>query len=480
VAHDEESMPIADASRRMATALVDEVRDADPLLLAVNGIDLVPAFVQVLFTTLRSGTVTHRNRRALVARWGRLPAAAAAGFGGRRPRRGDVLMLVLARVHQQLFASVAEVLAREHPPPLIREIAAGRAGRDRRLGSLPHLARTYLPHSAYGALARIADPWRFPRATRSWTSMVETPNSDIRAAAHDSLLRLAIEAARLDATLAEVRPRLAIAYDEIDAWGRLLAAASRTRGIPSLDLPHAEAVDVAAIRGAAYDVMAVFGPRAANVLAAANVSARVVQVGAARFDGLIHQRKREMTSPLRIVLAGQYLGGSMTEAVSIAVLDAALAAARAIAPSVVQVLPHPMESPARWERLLGSRPPPRGVDARVEREAELQSLLPGAAMLVTGWSNSVYEATLSGVPSITVHVLGGAAPMPFAEEGIAVEARTPSQAADLGARLIDPMAREQLLTGATAALQQHLGPIDGRATERTAKVVSELLASGPP
>ena len=98
------------------------------------------------------------------------------------------------------------------------------------------------------------------------------------------------------------------------------------------------------------------------------------------------------------------------------------------------------------------------------------------ALLVTGWSNSVYEAVLAGVPALTVHLLEGEAPMPFATEGIAAEARTPGDAAALARELTSAGPREAALARARTGLAAHLGALDGGATARTAGLVARAVA----
>ena len=117
---------------------------------------------------------------------------------------------------------------------------------------------------------------------------------------------------------------------------------------------------------------------------------------------------------------------------------------------------------------------PASVDVRIEERGGLHALLPGAALLVTGWSNSVYESILAGVPAITVHLLDGEPPMPFAAEGIAAEARSPLDAARLARELIADGTREAAITVARRALTDHLGPLDGAAAQRTAHLVARF------
>ena len=98
-------------------------------------------------------------------------------------------------------------------------------------------------------------------------------------------------------------------------------------------------------------------------------------------------------------------------------------------------------------------------------------------LLVTGWSNTVFEAALRGVPSLTINATRGAAPMPFAEEGLSEGAMDPESAADLARRFLEEDFRAAAVARARERLPEHLGPQDGHAAERAADLV-EAAAQG--
>jgi hypothetical protein len=297
----------------------------------------------------------------------------------------------------------------------------------------------------------------------------------MRGIAGDAITRLGIEAIRLDAAVRAARPRVLVTYDEVDAWGRLLTAIAGRHGVPVVDLPHAEAVDVDAIRGVDYAAMGTFGPRAASVLQAAGVpSERIAVVGPARFDRLVHAASAPIDRPPRVLLAAQYRGRAMTHELRSTILAAAAAAADAIGGDV-ELLPHPTEAAASWEPAVTARRSPAGPAIRIVSDAGLHDRLRGAALLMTGWSNSVYEAVLAGVPAITVHPDPGEPPMPFAREGISTQARSVEEAAVAATRLVRDPGRSEALARAQPSLADHLGPLDGRATARTADLVARFL-----
>ena len=276
-------------ARALAATMAADLKTTPGGPLDFGDIDLRPAVEQVLFATLRAGSVPRDGlrRRALAAVRG--PAAAIAalrGTGAVQP--ADVLVLLLAGVHRSLFAPVAGALSRSHPEIEVMQVTAGRAARDHRLADLPTAAGQMTARAGLNVLAHRVDRRALARSTHSWDALVGSEEAGaLRRLASDTIVRLAVEAARIDAAVAAVQPRVVAVYDEIDVWGRLLAAAAHRHGAVAVDLPHAEAVDVEAIRGGGYDLMGVYGPRAATVVEAAGVPPeRIEVVGPAGFDAL--------------------------------------------------------------------------------------------------------------------------------------------------------------------------------------------------
>jgi hypothetical protein len=178
-------------------------------------------------------------------------------------------------------------------------------------------------------------------------------------------------------------------------------------------------------------------------------------------------------SPRRILVAAQYVQGLMTIAGLEACHRAALAAAAAVAPAQVIVVPHPLQPRNLIEGIVAGFADPPGVAVRVEHSHGLHALLDGAWLLATGWSNSVFEAALRRVPSIMVdpeHL----SPVSYAAEGLAIGVSTDAAAADAARALLDPGFREATLDRAAAALTEHLGPLDGRASERAARLILSM------
>jgi hypothetical protein len=114
-----------------------------------------------------------------------------------------------------------------------------------------------------------------------------------------------------------------------------------------------------------------------------------------------------------------------------------------------------------------------GVGVRLATTG-LHHELPGAWLLVTGWSNSVFEAAIAGVPAMTV-APPNVAPVDFASGGLSIDAADPAEAAGVALRLLDHDVHQAAVERARAALEPRLGSLDGRATRRAADLVRELI-----
>lgn len=472
----------ARAARDTARAVLRAARSASPELFSFEGIDLGPAAEQALFGRLRREAVTRRDGHPARARVRSLARVlwhgAASLVRHQRPRAGDVVVVVLQPAQARILGAVTnELSVRGLAPFLLFESHHRGAARGRRRaarlidqlrpGQVPALLR-YEARLARGLGA----------ATRSAAVATDamTAGRAERTLA-ESMGRIALYAACLDA-VGERRPALMATFNEIGRWARLLPEAARRHDVPSLDIAHAEAADAVAIQGIAYDRFAVFGPAAASVLREAGVDAsRIAEVGAPRFDALVARHPVPPSHPpstRRIVFASQWLTGRMSPDVKRRTIQAVLAAAGAVAPAELVVRLHPIERDDLVAQTLAGGTPP-GVVARIEREGDLYDTLDGAWLMATGWSNTVFEAALSNVPALAINATGGEPPTSFAQEQLALGATDERSAAAAASSLRDPDAWLSALAQARAALSHHLGPLDGRATQRLADLVVELV-----
>jgi hypothetical protein len=116
------------------------------------------------------------------------------------------------------------------------------------------------------------------------------------------------------------------------------------------------------------------------------------------------------------------------------------------------------------------------VRQRLAKAGTLHAELPGAFVLVSGPSNTVFEASLAGVPSILVDPRD-TDPGTFAADGLAIGVADGAAAGSAARSLRDSGFRAAVLQRAREASVPYLGPPDGRAAERTAELILEL--AGP-
>lgn len=474
----------AQTARATAQAIVRAARTTTPDLFVFDGIDLGPAAEQALFGRLRRHGATRRDGHPSLARLRSIARVLRHGVASlvrhQRPMAGDVVVVLLQPAQARILAAVTDELSRRGLRPFLLFESHHRAaarGRRRAARLIDQLRPDQVP-ALLRYEARLARGLRV--ATRS-TAAATDPDTARRAqrTLAESMGRIALYAACLDAVGAR-RPALMATFNEIGRWARLLPEAARRHDVPSLDIAHAEAADVVAMQGIRYDCFAVFGAAAASVLRQAGVeSSRIAPVGAPRFDALVARHSELPSSPpaeRRIVFASQWLTGRMSADVKRRTLRAAAAAAGAVAPAELVIRLHPIERDDVVAQVLAEGIPTRVV-ARIERDEDLYDTLDDAWLLITGWSNTVFEAVLSNVPALVINATGGPPPTPFAQERLALGATDEPSAAAAAASLLEPGAWLSALAEARAALSHHLGALDGRATQRLADVVAEL-ASG--
>ncbi len=476
-------------ARRLAANLVADVRSDGPELLFVDGVDIGPALEQQLFFALRDGTAGQPGvLRGVVeqatATVRRLATVAAALRPHRVPDSGDrpIVVLVRSPARAPILRLVGVELERLGGGPLaiVRVGAAARSGlpgfRSARLFDLldARMATDLVRRHGGPSLTAATQPWEARLGVESAAAM--------RLVAARELSRIALGALGLRSVVRHWSPSLLVGFDEVGTWSRILPAVARRGAIPSLNLPHAEAADPVAIAGAAYHRMAVYGARAAAILRAAGIDAeRIVETGAALFDPFIRTpgggaSSADPSGPRRVLFAAQYVQGAMTEAGLEACHVAALAVAAVSTPSELIVLPHPVEPPGLIAGIVARHPVPPGVTLRVARPGTLRELLDDAWLMMTCWSNSVFEAALRGVPTIMVDAFG-VSPVTYAREGLGIGVADAEGAAAAARALLDPAVRAQTAARARAVLPEHLGPLDGRASERTARLILSL--AGP-
>ncbi len=486
------AMDVPRHARDLAHGAVDALRVGGASALSFDGVDLSGAIEQQLFFAFRDGRPLATFTSALLAgqarSLGRTAAAMAAAAMPRRqrlPPPGGIVFLVRRAIHLEVVELIAARLRDLGGPPVVALLTNGAASTPtpsnvplRSLASLMHPSQIAIL-SAF-ELRGVADRRRLLRVLEAALGPTEARiASDV---VLDEVPRIALAAAALRSATLRLRPAVLGAFDEVGTWARILPAVGVCTGIPTIDVPHAEAADVAAICGAGYDRMAVYGPRAVRILEEAGIDpARIAVVGAPRFDPLaaLPGTGGPATAPRRVVYAAQYLAGALTPQVMRTSYAAALAVAGSLAPAELLIRPHPAKPATIVEPLVRASPPPEDVSVRIETQRTLPELLTGASAMVTAWSNSVFEAVLLGVPAITVVPPGVPQVVDFAHDGLALHASSPDEAASLAERLRDPQTAAAIVERARTAAERRIGPIDGGASERVARICMEMIdASG--
>lgn len=474
--------------RQRAREFVSALRLDHPDLLSHEGIDLAPALEQQIFFALRDARSPRRPMlRAHVAVLGAgAIAASVLGLGRKPPADGPIVALVRSPAQMAIVDEVDAQL-RQHSGRGIEPVRVGGATRfieaPRRRAS-PRLSDLLDVHLIPGLLEF---EWR---AVRRLPAAVGAWPAEARSAAIAELPRIALGVTGLTSLMRSWQPSIAIALDEIGTWARLLPPVASRWGIPSLDLPHAEAADAIAIAGIRYDRVAVYGARATEVMLAAGLPAdRIVEIGAPRFDPMVRAAHaatigsaRATTSgsiPVRrkVVYAAGYVTGAMTLDGLRRTASSAVAAASVLEPADLVVRPHPAARPEQIEHVLRQVPARPGVKVIVDRERTLAEVLPGADLLVTGWSNSVFEAAIAGVPAIIVVPEGIEAPIDLAGEGFGAAASDDATAAAAARILSTEATRDAAVAMARSALTQRIGALDGGAAARAAELIIEMKES---
>ena len=456
--------------RDLARAVVRKLEAQSPDTLRLGTIDLAGALEQALFAGLNRGFLPSSRLAALrsVARIAR--AVAVSRHMPRRRGTAKVIVVAQQPIHLTLFAPVDAELRRRGVASRTVDVNRAGAAADE---SLHHT----LSLGVVLALTRHA--LVVHRATRG-VRRAQPDEARLYGMARDAVLRLAVDAAHLDSIAARTRAECVVTFNEIGTWSRLGPAVARARGIPSVDLPHAEAANATAIEGLPHDAIGVYGPRSAEVMEQAGVPReRVHLVGPLRHDVLLGGAAAPVApvDPPRILYASQPerpQDPQLSREAKRAVYGAALAAAGAMAPCSLVIVPHPTEPVDELRALTADLEPPPGVTV-VHDGLGLHELLAGSALLVTATSQSVFDAAIVGVPAIMVHPVDGPSRVPYAAEGFAVEVRDANEAGAVAVRMLDPAASEAAVARARRALADRFGVVDGRAHVRAADLIEAAM-----
>jgi len=144
------------------------------------------------------------------------------------------------------------------------------------------------------------------------------------------------------------------------------------------------------------------------------------------------------------------------------------------------IKPHPQEVDLEAYHAL-ARERPEVVTFVAHGERPLAELIGECEVLITRFSTTAMEANLVGKLVLTVNLGGGRDQYPYAEEGGAVAARSCEEILPVLRRLLtDQVTRQRLAQSRRRFIERHVGPADGRATERIAAIIAERAARDTP
>jgi len=113
-------------------------------------------------------------------------------------------------------------------------------------------------------------------------------------------------------------------------------------------------------------------------------------------------------------------------------------------------------------------------------ERPLEDLIAECDVLVTRFSTTAMEGNLQHKPVLTVSPSGGRDRYPYAEDGGALGVYSCEQILPALRKLLtDDGTRERLASTRNQFIERHVGPVDGKATERIAAVIAKRAGEAP-
>jgi hypothetical protein len=263
------------------------------------------------------------------------------------------------------------------------------------------------------------------------------------------LQALAMEAERWRRFLESNRIGLVVVNEDLTPKPKTLVRVAQQLGIPTVVVQHGVYVHPTdAVLNA--DTMAAWGPATRRLLEGAGVAAeRIRVVGASRFDALADlvlrraRIRREVCRELRldpdrpvalftaqgVRQATRFPDCHVSPQENLELCRLAVRAAGQLPDTQLIVKYHVMEPHARLiEEILRSEG--LGGRARFLQHADIYRLLCAADVVMTGWSTTGLEAMALDIPLIVVRVRPQPYRMPYAQPGVALEARTVEELSD--------------------------------------------------
>ncbi|MGI5816735.1 MAG: CDP-glycerol glycerophosphotransferase family protein [Armatimonadota bacterium] len=284
------------------------------------------------------------------------------------------------------------------------------------------------------------------------------------------------------AALDALRPRALVSFNSYNDALAPGVLQSRHRGIPTICLQHG--IWGPLFRAGAllpHDDICIFGDYALEMLSPlASAHTTFAQTGHCMYDDLTRSvasgdiRQRLLGSRRHLVVATTQPIESRLMVNERRWWLRGLAMACAHCDAVLAIKPHPHEGEylrTRYEALAAELP--ETVRLVPHGEVPLSDLIAASDLLVTRFSTTTFEAALLGRPVMTVNLSGGPDQYPFADEGCALGVRDYDEIERALRRLLSRgEMRGGLAKSQLTFLRRHLGPRDGRSTERIARLIA--------
>ncbi len=410
-------------------------------------------------------------------------------LGRTRPR---VLLVSESIPIAHTFAVVEEALGRAGVGPTVRLDFSGGSPRVAGAGAV---VCSCGPH---GALGLRAGPFgaRWPDGLRALRSHQALRSEDAQdALALEGLIgylyasRFDAQARHLwaaDTALQVLQPEVILMGN--DRWwgGQTFVQLARRRGIPSVCVQDGLAGEHPSWWWLAADRMAATSEQVVQALVRHGVSPERCRVtGQPRYDLLARSGPDDERiartslgldpSTFAVLFAAQWMHGPDY-------VWGVVSALLAVPGIRVMLRPHPSDRRDLWDRLMREYGSER---VTLHRAGDSLSLVRACDALVTQHSTVVLEAALLGKAVITTEFGGLSGPAGMIADGIATQVRGLEQLTREVRRLATAAhaPRPKPSGSLPAAWRGLIGPVDGRAGDRVAELVAELLQrvpSGPP
>ncbi len=402
----------------------------------------------------------------------------------------DVVFAIVSATLTPIFEKVREALEREHDLRVLgvevplRGSAVGIGGR-----LLPHT--NLHAYSTPGMIARanleVCSSWRwqahFKRALSGFEELAGLPpgaRAVLLRRMHNALIRdlpAAMYHSRLWRRFLDiVQPRAVVSFNSYNPMLAPSILQAKARGIPTLDCQHGICGPLF-LAGTLlpYDDVLVFGEYSRDMLrriASPGTSFSITGHSPYDYRTLAVEVGSKTRANNPVVLATtQPIEKRLRLTEPCFWLEALADACEKLGAKLV-IKAHPQETDLELYRAL-ARARPDVVTFVAHGERPLEELIAECEVLATRFSTTAMEANLAGKLVLTVNVGGGPEQYPYAEEGAALAARSCEGILPaLRALLTDEATQQRLQASRQRFVDRHVGPLDGKATERIAAIIA--------